>query len=441
MPTVRDLLVRLHRWVGLAIAGFLVVAGLTGSVIVFNHELDEWLNPELYHIASAGSPQSPLDLAARLDAAEPRRHVRYVPLTTEPGRSLVVGLASDTDPATGVPYDDAYYEVFVDPVTGARLGEREWGACCLSRQQALPFLYSIHYSLRLPEVWGMRVMGAIAIAWLLDSFVGVYLTLPRRRTETPAPAGRRPAAPRGAFWKEWRPSWQIKLGANPYRINFDLHRAMGLWLYPVLIALSVSGVYLALRAEVFRPALELIAEVSPDPYLEAASASHPVADAEGVTLHEIAQLAESEASRRGWRAPFDAFYVQQAGLYGVGFGDHHRPGLGVPYLYFSAADGRILGAGVPGEGTRADVVMQAMFPLHNGNIAGLPGRILIAVSGVLVAALSITGVVIWQKKRRGQLALARRRRQAALAQLRPTAPVDAASMPPVQARTSNHAAH
>src|SRR5690606_16937591 len=42
-----------HRYVGLGMVLFLVTAGLTGTIITFQEELDEWLNPELFHIAEA----------------------------------------------------------------------------------------------------------------------------------------------------------------------------------------------------------------------------------------------------------------------------------------------------------------------------------------------------------------------------------------------------
>jgi uncharacterized iron-regulated membrane protein len=56
-----------------------------------------------------------------------------------------------------------------------------------------------------------------------------------------------------------------------------------------------------------------------------------------------------------------------------------------------------------------------MFPLHSGQIIGLPGRILISFSGIAVVVLTVTGVIIWAKKRRGRLATAFRtsQRQAA----------------------------
>ena len=44
--------------------------------------------------------------------------------------------------------------------------------------------------------------------------------------------------------------------------------------------------------------------------------------------------------------------------------------------------------------------MQAQFPLHSGRILGVPGRILVSIMGIVVAALSVTGVVIWLRKRR-----------------------------------------
>ena len=88
--------------------------------------------------------------------------------------------------------------------------------------------------------------------------------------------------------------------------------------------------------------------------------------------------------------------------------DHGAAGVGPPYLYFDGGDGRFLGDRVPWQGTAADIFVQAQFPLHSGRILGLPGRILISLMGIVVAALSVTGVVIWARKRRARLAAARR---------------------------------
>lgn len=409
--SLRGAFVRLHRWVGLAIATFLVIAGLTGSVIAFNHELDEWLNPDLFRVQSRGEPIPPLELAARVAAAEPRRRVSYVPLQVEPGHARVLGLSGRTDPATGTLNDPSYYEVFLDPITGAKLGEREWGGCCFERKQLIPFLYSIHYTLHMPQVWG-TVMGAVALAWMLDCFVGFYLTLPGRGN-----AGILGWVPEKtvnetsrSFWQRWKPAWQIKFSANPYRSNFDVHRALGLWLWVLLLTLAVSGVNLSLRYEVFRPALALITPISPDPFERTPSDRRAFSSDSPVSYATVVAAARQEADRRGWPQPFDVFHSPDFGLYGVGFGDHHAPGLGVPYLYFDASTGRVLSETVPGQGTAGDVFMQWLFPVHSGRILGLPGRIMISISGFAVAVLSVTGIVIWAKKRRGRRAIAAKAR-------------------------------
>jgi uncharacterized iron-regulated membrane protein len=41
--------------------------------------------------------------------------------------------------------------------------------------------------------------------------------------------------------------------------------------------------------------------------------------------------------------------------------------------------------------------------LHSGRLLGMPGRILMSFMGVMVAMLSVTGMVIWARKRRARL--------------------------------------
>ena len=73
----------LHRWFGLAIAGFLFVSGLTGAVISWDHELDEVLNPHLTDVDSVGPAIPPLELAAKVEAEDPRARVSWITLAAE----------------------------------------------------------------------------------------------------------------------------------------------------------------------------------------------------------------------------------------------------------------------------------------------------------------------------------------------------------------------
>jgi uncharacterized iron-regulated membrane protein len=140
-------------------------------------------------------------------------------------------------PADGDP-ERRINEVFVDPASAAVLGFRSTVTPRLSRQELMPWLLRFHYTLMLRRT-GMVFMGVVAIAWTLDCIVGMLLTLPKPLLR----------------WRKWRLAW----GVRGSRLNFDAHRASGLWFWLVLAVLALSSVYLNLAHEVFVPATEWLA--------------------------------------------------------------------------------------------------------------------------------------------------------------------------------------
>ncbi len=416
---IRPLAVLLHRWVGLTIAGFLFVSGLTGAVISWDHELDDWLNPHLHAVSSEGPALPSLELAAQVAARHPQAEVVYVPLAVEAGESLALFVQPKVDPATGRLFELAFNQVFVDPVTGAELGKRLWGqAWPITSETLVSFLYKLHYSLHVPEfwgidLWGVWLMGAIAVLWTLDSFIGFYLTLPLRRAPNPnRPAAVKRELARG-WWARWKPAWKIKMTGSAYRITFDLHRAISLWIFGLLFILAFTAFSLNLKREVFLPLLSLVSQVTPTPETERSPAPLHQPIPATINFGQIAEQAREEIDRRGWSSPVGAvFYDRDLGLYNALLfapgEDHGAAGVGPAVLYYDGKDGRLLGDRQPWKGTLADIFVQAQFPLHSGRILGLPGRILISIMGLVVAMLSVTGVVIWWRKRAARLAVRRK---------------------------------
>ncbi|MBB2965065.1 PepSY domain-containing protein [Methylobacterium sp. R2-1] len=413
---MRYLFVFFHRWVGLIIAAFLFVTGLTGAVISWDHELDSWLNPEL-HMASGTGPAKPsLDLATLVEARDPRVRVARLPLQPEPGEALEVIVFPKVDPATGRLFEPGYNQVFLNPVTGAELGRRERGqAWPITRQTLVSFLYKLHYSLHVPEMWGIDrwgiwFMGGIAIAWMIDCFVGFYLTLPARKTVRPGqPLAVRRALAKG-WWRRWKPAWKVKTSGSAYRINFDLHRAFSLWTWGVLILLAFTAFSLNLYRELFYPVMSTVSQVTPLPFdLRRPATKHrPIEPS--LTYAQVLDLARAEGGKRGWTDPVGALaYNQRYGIYSARFfqpgDDHGAAGVGPAMLFYDGKDGRYLGDRQPWVGTAADIFVQAQFPIHSGRLLGLPGRILISLMGLVVAMLSVTGVVIWWRKRAARISV------------------------------------
>lgn len=412
---MRPVLARLHRWVGLAIAGFLFVSGVTGAVISWDHELDEWLNPHLSEARTPGPPRPALELAREVEARDPRVRATYVPLAAEPGHSLWVFVEPVVDPATGRLFNPGYNQVFLDPATGEELGRREWGqAWPVTRETLVSFLYKLHFTLHLPEMWGtdrwgVWLLGGVALLWTLDCFVGFVLTLPaRRRADAPA------RGPARGFRARWAPAWRIRTSSGGYRVAFDLHRAFGLWTWALLLILAFTAFSLNLYREVFYPLMSQVSQVTPTPYDERVPAPLHAPIAARLTREEAVGIAREEAERRGWREPAGAVgYSPQIGVYTVGFfhpgGDHGAAGVGPARIFLDGQDGRLLGQREPWVGTAADIFVQAQFPLHSGRILGLPGRVAVSAMGLVVAALSVTGVVIWWRRRSARRTAERRR--------------------------------
>lgn len=382
--TVRHILRVLHRWMGLFTAVFLAISGLTGAVISWDHELDAALNPQMYK-AQWQQPQSALDLANQFEASAPDLMVSFLPLQHEPGHALNIFVSPRTSQAK---QSLTYNQVAMHPESGAVQATRLWGEISLARENLLPFLYKLHYSMHLPDIasleTGILLMGLVAMVWSLDCVVALLISFPSTRN--------------------WRKSFAFRLNRGAYKLNFDLHRSGGVWLWALLLILAVTSVSMNLEHQVVRPLVNTISPLSPSPFT---NASYAEFSAPEISRENIILIAANYAEQKGIDEPMGGiFYSSDFNLYGVGFfepgNSHGDGGLGNTWLYFNGADGSYSGATIPGQGSAGDIYMQAQFPLHSGRILGIWGRVIMSIMGIAVAGLSITGIVIWARKRRAR---------------------------------------
>lgn len=387
---MRPLFVLLHRWFGLSAALFLFIAGLTGALISWDHEIDAWLNPDFYFThnpETALATRSGLELAKLVEAQNPRLRVSYVLTENIPGHTSVMMVQGRNDQATGQPVALEFNQIAVDPATGAIQAKRLWGALSLQRENLLPFLYKLHYTMFMPSVYGIDtgiwLMGIIGLLWTCDCLIALYLSFPH--------------------WRSWRKSFALRWQQGGYKRLFDLHRSGGVWLWILLLVLSVSSVSMNLERPVVRPILQLFSTLAPDVVESRTGQSDSDAEPH-ITREQVVKLAADQARQHNWNTPVGGvFYSAELNLYGVGLfahgNDHGDSGLGNSWLYFDATTGQPAGQKIPGQGSAGDLFLQAQFPLHSGRIIGIPGRIIISLLGLVVAALSLTGALLWLRKR------------------------------------------
>lgn len=126
-------------------------------------------------------------------------------------------------------------------------------------------------------------MGGVALIWMIDCLVGFYLTLP-------------PSQP---FLMKWKPAWKVRTDGSTYRLNLDLHRASGLWLWGLLLVLAISGLSFHLQ-EVFAPVVSAVSPITPSVFdtREMRPSERPIET--NLSFDEILARAQAEARVRGW---------------------------------------------------------------------------------------------------------------------------------------------
>jgi len=413
---VRAILVQLHRYVGLFIAVFVIIASLTGSLLVYNHELDEALNPQLFHAEppSEGAPLlDPVTLHEKLVAQLPDRKITWMALEVEPHHATIGWVEDGKEGA-----DDEFY---LNPYTGEIQGSRRWADITQGPTNLMPFIFRFHYTLGLGSV-GRLLLGIVALLWTIDCFVGAFLTLPAAKTQ------KKPGSESGALtdrlwsWsKRWRVSWMIKGGAL-FRSLFTFHRASGLWLWAALFVFAWSAVGFnlwpvykpvmssALKFENVRATLPKLEEPRETPALSWAEALDHAR--QGI----LQQDAELEVLRETYLSYYPTSgtyrYDVQSSL------DINKTHVGTR-LWIDGDTGEVVAFDAPNLAP-GNLATHWLFALHMAGVWGEPYRIFVFLLGIVITALAITGIYIWQRKLK-----ARRR----IAQTGPTAKIDRAEPP------------
>ena len=368
---LRPVLLVWHRWFGLLAALWLTVLALTGSAIVYYDELDRLLVPEQRVATPDGAPALLADIAAAATVAYPGTYARFFDLANRPDETTRVFLADRPDSPTPLAHET---HVFVDPYTAEVVGAREVGRVLLDRQHLMDVIYGLHVDLLLGHT-AMWLLGLLGLLWAVDHVAGAVLALPRLA--------------------KWRRSFKVKWKASGYRRDYDLHRAVGLWLLPVTLVLALSGVYFNWY-DYAEAAASTVSEVTPRyPY------TLPDLDAPlytpSVPLDRIVETATAEGDGRG----VDMIgYVSAKGVYEARvFSARDIDPYGRLLVTVDARTGAVLDSRHQSEGTAADAVFAWQYPLHSGKAFGGLGRFVVFLSGIAVVVLNVTGLSIWWRKR------------------------------------------
>ncbi len=390
MSRPRRIATVVHRYVGLGLALFLTLAGSTGALIAWNDELERVFAPALFVLPPARSSRPALDPFALREAAEraaPGYAIDGVDFARRADQPALFSLAAR--PGGPAPHDD---EIALDPSTGRLLGSRRHGDLREGAVNLMPFVYDLHQSLALGDT-GTLILGAVALLWTIDCFVGAYLTFPARSRERRSPSG---------WLLRWRRAWTIRRWSAPFKLLFDLHRAGGLWLWAMLFVLAWSSVGFNLP-QVYRPVMDALFGAAAEP--PAARAADPRVpprlgwrQAHAAARRELAMLAHRH--RFVVRSERLMFYDPGSHAYSYRVKSDRDPGrLGNTQLRLDGDSGRVLALDLPTGVDAGTTVTAWLGDVHTAGVLGRALQLVLTLVGLGIAMLSVTGIWIWWRKR------------------------------------------
>lgn len=372
----RKLWLKVHLWLGLGFGLFLAVIGLTGSVLVFCHELDEAINPTLFESSrSNGINRKPLDkiITIAKHSAPKGWDSVWLEAPHESGNYVFGFYYSNGSPP---PEQAESLNIAINPyaaeVVGKRIFYHSWNPLkhCL-----LGFFFKLHYALFLGDT-GVAIVGILSVLFLFSTLTGLILWWP--------------------LTGNWKRVLTIKRRASSERFNHDLHQLSGFYSLIVLLALLMSGMYFNLPDQ-FRWLVERFSVLTPD-----AEAHTPVqANSLGNPIETA--LAKAQAIYPNSKPHYYTFGNSEKATFTACFRDipSLRPKvLDMGCVVIDPNNGNILQVKDPAHGSAGDVLMHWQWPLHSGQAFGWSGRILVFLSGLACPLLFVTGVIRWLQKRK-----------------------------------------
>ncbi|CAN6961299.1 MULTISPECIES: PepSY domain-containing protein [Psychrobacter] len=430
----------LHRYTGLAMAAFLIITGITGTLLAFHDELDDIFNHKLAQVEKQNASHLPIaELHDKVISAYPQYAFSSMPTSIAAERSAVFSVDRARGKAAQNQSTAPFQQVYVHPYTGDIIGTRdrdEW-----AWHNTMWKVFWLHRDLLLGDI-GKLLLGIVALVWTINCFIGFYLTFPRALKKK----AQNQTSPkkRASFLKRWLPAWKIRTKSNMFKLNYDLHHAFGLWLWGILFIIAWSSVGFNLR-EVYQPVMHAVVglegrgerqENSRKPLEKAEQASgaetatrvkavnNKAVDVEAVDVvnkaNSIAYLSEQAdiaAKSKGMTVQqlLGVRWVEDEGQWQLRFKTDKDIGKkgGASSITVNAKTGSVehvnFGYQNSSFGSKTN---NWLLTLHMGHISHGIGHLLyqifLALVGLAVTVLSITGVYLWWKGRQQRLKAAQK---------------------------------
>src|SRR5579872_3334098 len=332
-----------------------MLLGVTGSLIVFEDQIDGWLNPEA-PIRPQGQRRSLDELTHQIEKTYPGYKVAGLNFPQRMDQPAGFFLLSETGDGK---------DMAVDPYT-SRIIPRHSAPNNFTGK-----VHQLHTRLLMRQA-GSTVVAYAAVILLFLAITGLVLWWPRKvRT--------------------------VRWSGPGAKTNFDLHNALGFYSSPFLLVFALTGMVIHWEDPAARW-LNFITRPPAEP--EMAKPSRPDPAAVRITADQALAVAEKLA--RGATPSFMELGVRPGEPIRIvlKFPEDHTP-AGRTQVFLDPYTGQVL---------LFNNTRTASFTykytrmwnrsIHTGDIFGWPTRILACLFSLALPLMAVTGPLIWWKRRR-----------------------------------------
>lgn len=386
---------RIHLYLSLAAGIPILLACLTGAILVFEKDLEKAMHPERYYVTPQGGQRSAEELKQLAVAAFPGHKVNSIKLYGATDRSAELGLtpsrketgsqpeaaqlSEKKNGAKGAGEQKAKakqgpppgFTLFMNPYTGQVLDKYSYRETFFFQVMALH-----RWLLGSNDSVGKIIMGVSTFLFMFILITGIILWWPRTR-------------------KIMLQRLKIKKDAGFKRLNHDLHIVLGFYTSIFLFIFAFTAMNWSF--EWFSDALFALTNSSPKPKEAPKSAPLPVANAVGFDKAlAAARTIYPEGQFYNIAAPKDSTETFNVSVLTLDAA-HENATSSVYVDQYSGAVKGTLAFEQRNAGQRAKSYVK---PLHTGSIGGLPTKIIAFVVCLLGVSFPVTGVLLWLNRTR-----------------------------------------
>ena len=422
--TFRRVIHILHLWVGIPCALFLFVICLSGTVYVFNSEISRFLDKNLYEINPPDTVK-PLPFA-QLKAMAEKEKKGYKVVSAqmagetseawilgmqpnaanskEPGKKQQASLTGDNRKSDKPKVDNGVQNKEPSAANGNQNNKERGGRIRSENFVINPYngqfrgsdktaatqffvtVMQLHRWLLLDNHdIGAAITGTTAMLMVLLQITGLILWFPARLRQ----------------WKNkmiWKQGFRIYFKAKAKRLNFDLHKTIGFYVFVFITIMALTGPVLGL--DWYRAGFNKLLGVK-QPERNTNNETHAVHPYTNATTLPVEQLLAKANTVYPYISDVRIILPKDStgtiGFQKIKKGFFVSPGT--DRVELNPYTGAIVTLDRFSDKTTAQKISLLVKAIHTGEVFGTFSKILYFIACLLATSLPVTGVIIWLGRR------------------------------------------